>query len=165
TLGEDIAHATNPPCGASRLQVCYARLLRIDPAIHSRRPSGMRHDLTHADGVRRRRLALLVPLRRFRHLRVLELVHGRVARFPLDDAIAPGVHYPRHFAIAGNVLTVVPGIPFLIDAVGDGHAPDLERWCHAALRLFDSSRENLLAENACGIFADDCGGNTPTPGT
>ena len=63
TLGKDIAHATNPPYGVDRLQVCCPLLLRVDPTIHPRRPSGMRHDLTHAAGVGRRRLALLVPLR------------------------------------------------------------------------------------------------------
>jgi len=47
---------------------------------------------------------------------------------------------------------MVPGVPGLIDTIDDGHAPNLEHWCHAAFRLFYSGRENLLAEKACGIL-------------
>src|SRR5436305_1553833 len=67
------------------------------------------------------------------YFRVLELVHGGVARFSLDNTKAPSVNHPRHSTITGNVLAVVPGVPFLVNAVGDGHAPNLERRCHAAL--------------------------------
>src|SRR6478752_4572260 len=121
--------------------------LRVYPCVYAGRSGGMRHRLPHAWGTRRGMLILVFPLRAFWNGGAGELIDGSILAYALMNPITAGINHLRHLAIAGNIFTVVPGIPFPIDLGRHRHAADLQCGRHCAFRHFDAVREDLFSNN------------------
>src|SRR5919199_5208643 len=100
-------------------------------------------------------LALVVPRGAFGYGFAVELVDGGVADFTFQHAEAPRVQHAGYGPIAGDVFAVVPGVPFRIDPLRYRHPSDLEHRRHRAVRVLQTIGEDLLAENAGEVLADD----------
>src|SRR5215471_1769643 len=129
--------------------------LGIHSSIYAGRSWGMRHRLPHARGTRRGMLILVLPLRTFGNGGAGELIDGGILARALMNPITAGINHPRHLAIARNIFTVVPGVPFRIDLGRHGHAADLQYGRHRAFRHFDAVREDLLSNNPRQVRSDN----------
>src|ERR1051325_6893302 len=85
--------------------------LRINPPVNPRGAGSHGYGFTHASRARRRVLTLVIPISGFGDVVVLEFIQGSVANLALNDTETPPIKDALDFAIPGDVLAVVPGVP------------------------------------------------------